>query len=211
MRCWEFCNNLCFSFQDNKCNKFNVINKPLFAKWIGSSPVLTGIKMPPISESANVTNLVGRRCFLREEVYYFDLKQEKGQGGKRFIKMTQMASKSTGKMKNLRRSIIVGYEDLHEFVNLLADGLGQGFIDEGEAYTTLKSKVFDNKEYAFFVWNHGIKEGIEIKETGPPNAHLQPHRDSDIESGSYSIFILKRNLQSVLNELEQLILDNSDL
>ena len=137
-------------------------------------------------------------------MYYFDLKKEKKDGGKRFIKISEVDTKT-----RIRSSILVGYEDVHDFTKLLIEAREQEYSD-GDSYGTLKSKTFENTKYDFIIWDrriHTERIHIEIKETGPPNSHLIDTRDSEIESGTYHILISMGNLQAAINELEQLIFE----
>ena len=156
--------------------------------------------------------LTSRDLKLGQKVYFFDLMIEEATAI-RFVKISEK-SIDPSTSRPYRTHILVGFDLIHDIVGFLQQGKYQEF-NNGEAYNRLKdSKVFDDKNYEFIIWNrniHGEKSHIEICETGHSYANLIKNRDPLVDRGTFRILISKNGLTSFLTELDGLIFDASSI
>ena len=133
--------------------------------------------------------------------------------GIRFVKISEKGFDQLT-LRQYRSHIFVAFDLIHDIIVLLQQGKHQE-KNEGKAYASLKdSKVFEDKNYEFIVWDRNIngeRSHIQICETGLSYANLIKNRDPLRVSGTFRILISKNSLPSFIGELDYLILDASSI
>ena len=158
---------------------------------------------PPLPEHDGINVLKSRSVFCNEKIYYLDLMSEEATG-KRFVKISEF-----DRIQKFRTHILIGLDDVNDIISHLQKGKYEVFHD-GESYASYYSKLFENKQYNFIIWERRIysdREHIEICETGDTYAKLIKGRDPVIDTGTFRILISKRKLENFITELEAIMFD----
>ena len=161
------------------------------------------VNKPPLSEHDGINVLSSRSLSCHEKVYFLDLMSEK-ETAKKFVKISEF-----DRIQKIRNHILIGINDVNDIISHLQKGKYELFHD-GESYATYNSKLFENKQYDFIVWERRIyadREHIEICETGDTYAELIKGRDPIIVTGTFRILISKRHLNNFITELESTLFD----
>ena len=168
---------------------YNQLHRVLLPnRCIGTNSSLAGENI--FGVSAKELSMSRIRAGKRE--YFIDLKQTKNSenadvSNSLFIKITER------NIEYKRRSnILFGLEDIRGAIQCLKEGsVRENLACFPEPYTTLSSKLFENKKYKFFTRENNIGQYMSIKES---------YEEGD-RTGE--LFISCEYVQTVINELEK--------